>query len=250
MTDRNAIESGAGAPGNLRVAITGGTSGLGRALARTLGKRGARVAFCARTAASVAQVAAELPRSRGIVADVSRKEAIHPLALQLVAALDGLDVLVNNASSLGPAPLAVLADTECEDFELALATNLLAPFRLTRALLGALATSARERGSALVVNVSSDAAINPYPNWGAYGASKAALAHLTRIWQEELAAERIRFLNFDPGDMDTPLHALAVPDADPRSLRRPEEAADELARRIVEALAASPAAGRDASAIA
>jgi NAD(P)-dependent dehydrogenase (short-subunit alcohol dehydrogenase family) len=223
---------------------------LGLALARTLDRRGTKVAFCARTAANVAQVARELPRSRGIVADVSRKESIHPLALQLVAALDGLDVLVNNASSLGPVPLAALADTECEDFELALATNLLAPFRLTRALLGALAASARERGTALVVNVSSDAAINPYPNWGAYGASKAALAHLTRIWREELVAEGIRFLNFDPGDMATPLHALAVPDANPQTLRRPEEAADELAECIVKALASSPEAAREASAIA
>jgi NAD(P)-dependent dehydrogenase (short-subunit alcohol dehydrogenase family) len=250
MADRNAIERGRGAFGSLRVAITGGTSGLGLALARALDRRGARVAFCARTAASVAQVARELPRSRGIVADVSRKDAIHPLALQLVAAFDGIDVLVNNASSLGPVPLAALADTACEDFELALATNLLAPLRLTRALLGALAASARERGAALVVNVSSDAAINPYPNWGAYGASKAALAHLTRIWHEELAAEGIRFLSFDPGDMATPLHALAVPDADPQTLRRPEEAGDELAERIVEALASPPAAVREAREIA
>src|SRR4029450_9708666 len=138
------------------------------------------------------------------------------------------DVLVNNASALGPIPLASLADTECEDLEHALATNLVAPFRLTRALLGALASSARERGGAVVVNISSDAAVNPYPNWGAYGASKAALAHFTRIWHEELAEEGLRFIAFDPGDMDTPLHAQAVPDADPQSLRRPEDAAREL----------------------
>ena len=229
--------NGAAVLDGLRVAITGGTSGLGLALVRTLDARGARVAFCARTAARVAEVARELPRTHGIVADVSRKDAIHPLALQFTSALEGLDVLVNNASTLGPVPLAPLADTECEDLETALATNLLAPFRLTRALLGALASSARERGGAVVVNISSDAAVNPYPNWGAYGASKAALAHLTHIWHEELALESFRFIAFDPGDMDTPLHALAVPDADVRSLRRPEEAARELVVRIVEALA-------------
>ena len=73
-----------------------------------------------------------------------------------------------------------------------------------------------------MVNISSDAAVNAYPHWGAYGASKAALHHLTRIWDEELAPQGIHFLSLDPGDMDTPLHALAVPDADPSTLKRPE----------------------------
>ena len=68
----------------------------------------------------------------------------------------------------------------------------------------------------MVLNISSDAAINAYPQWGAYGASKAALRHLTAIWGEELADQGVRFLSLDPGDMDTPLHSLAVPDADPR----------------------------------
>ena len=111
-------------------------------------------------------------------------------------------------------PLAPLADTECEDLETALGANLLGPFRLTRALLGPLAASARERRGAVVVNISSDAAVNAYPAWGAYGASKAALRHLTSIWQLEIEAEGIAMLSIDPGDMDTPLHALAVPDAD------------------------------------
>ena len=165
----------------------------------------------------------------GIVGDVSRKEDIHPIAIQVLGALGGLDVLVNNASSLGPVPLVPLGDTECEDLDLALATNVLGPFRLTKALLGSLAASAREGRHPLVVNVSSDAAINAYPTWGAYGASKAALLHLSRIWDEELSGEGIRVASFDPGDMDTPLHALAVPDADRSTLKRPEAAARELA---------------------
>ena len=111
----------------------------------------------------------------GIVGDVSRKEAIHPIALEIVWNLGGLDALINNASSLGPTPLALLADTECEQLEEALAVNLVGPFRLTKALFGALAASAREGRGAVIVNVSSDAAVNPYPGWGAYGASKAAL---------------------------------------------------------------------------
>jgi len=137
---------------------------------------------------------------------------------------------------LGPLPLALLADTECKDFERALATNVLGPFRLTKALLGALASSAREGCGAVVVNISSDAAINAYPHWGAYGASKAALHHLSRIWNEELTAEGIRVLSIDPGDMDTPLHAAAVPDADRSTLKRPDAAAHEVADIIAAAL--------------
>jgi len=216
----------------LRVAITGGTSGLGLALVRELLDSGARVAFVARHEDDVERVAREHPGACGIVGDVSRKEEIHPIAIQLVGRLGGLDVLINNASSLGPVPLAPLADTECEDLEAALATNLLGPFRLTKALLGSLTASARDGRQPLVINISSDAAINPYANWGAYGASKAALHHLSRIWSEELAAEGVRVLSIDPGDMDTPLHALAVPDADRSTLKRPETAAREIAARL------------------
>src|SRR5262245_42015854 len=220
----------------VRAAVTGGTSGLGLALLRELRRRGARVAFVARTAGRVAEVARAHAGTHAIVGDVARKEDIHPIALQILARLGGLDVLVNNASSLGPAPLALLADTECEDFERALATNVLGPFRLTKALLGALSSSARERRGSVVLNVTSDAAVNPYARWGAYGASKAALHHMSRIWNEELAAEGVRFLSLDPGDMDTPLHALALPDADPATLKRPEPAARELVDAIAAAL--------------
>jgi NAD(P)-dependent dehydrogenase (short-subunit alcohol dehydrogenase family) len=213
----------------LRVAITGGTSGLGLALVHELHRRGARVALVARHREAVAHAARIRADVHGIVGDVSRKEDIHPIAVQILGALGGLDVLVNNASSLGPVPLVPLGDTECEDLDLALATNVLGPFRLTKALLGSLAASAREGRRPLVVNVSSDAAINAYPTWGAYGASKAALRHLSRVWDEELSGEGIRVTSFDPGDMDTPLHALAVPDADRSTLKRPEAAARELA---------------------
>src|SRR5262249_9198215 len=150
-----------------------------------------RVAFVARGSERVERVAREYG-AHGIVGDVARKEDIYPIALQIVGRLGGLDVLVNNASDLGPTPLALLADTDCEDLERALATNLLGPFRLTRALLGALAASAREGRGAVVVNISSDAAVTPYPRWGAYGASKAALRHVTDIWNAEIESEGIR----------------------------------------------------------
>lgn len=220
----------------LRVAVTGGTSGLGLALVRELQSRGARVAFVARGRERVTGLEREIAGSAGIIGDISRKDDIHPIALQVLARLGGLDVLINNASDLGPVPLALLADTECEDLQRALDTNVLGPFRLTRALLGALAASVRESRGAVVLNVSSDAAVNPYAGWGAYGASKAALHHLSRIWNAELAAEGIRFLSLDPGDMDTPLHQLAVPDADRATLKRPETAARELLAAIATAL--------------
>lgn len=218
----------------LRVAITGGTSGLGLALVRELTHRGALVAFIGRHREGVERVAREQLGASGIVGDVSRKDDIHPIAIQVLGALGGLDVLINNASSLGPVPLVSLADTDCEDLELAFATNLVGPFRLTKALLGSLAASAREGRHPLVVNVSSDAAVTPYAGWGAYGASKAALNHLSRIWNEELASEGIRVVSIDPGDMDTPLHALAIPGADRSTLKRPEAAAVEIADLIAE----------------
>src|SRR5262245_33459320 len=137
----------------LRVAVTGGTSGLGLALVEILRRSGARVAFLARHADRVREVARVNPGTHGIVGDVSRKSETHVLAGSILAALGGLDVLIHNASSLGPVPLALLADTECEDLETALATNLVGPFRLTKALLGALAAAARERGAALVIHI-------------------------------------------------------------------------------------------------
>jgi NAD(P)-dependent dehydrogenase (short-subunit alcohol dehydrogenase family) len=207
MTESNLSRDPSNPFRGLRVVITGGTSGLGLALVRELHALGARVAFVARTRSRVEQVARDLDGVRG---------------------LGGLDVLVNNASDLGPTPLALLADTDCEALERSLATNLLGPFRLTKAVLGSLAASAREGRGAVVVNVSSDAATTAYPRWGAYGAGKAALRHLSAVWDAELAPEGVRFLSIDPGDMDTPLHAAAVPDADRATLKRPEDAAREV----------------------
>ena len=220
----------------LRVAITGGTSGLGLALVKAYTSQGGHVAFVARERTRVEHVAAETC-AHGIVADVANKRDIHRIALQITGLLGGLDVLVNNASSLGPVPLRPLADTDCEDLDLALATNVVGPFRLTKALLGALAASARDGHGAVVVNVSSDAARNAYAGWGAYGASKAALHHMSDVWQEESASYGVRFLSLDPGDMDTPFHALAVPDADPGALKRPADAAHALTDAISGALA-------------
>lgn len=221
-----------------RVAVTGGTSGLGHALVQQLAVQGAHVALVARTAQKVHRVTQALPGTVGIVGDVAAKQDIYPVAAQITAQLGGVDVLINNASSLGPVPLQLLGDTACEDFEAALNTNLLGPFRLTKALLGALAASARQARGALVLNISSDAAVNAYPAWGAYGASKAALVHMTRTWHAELRDHGIHMLALDPGDMDTPMHAAALPGADRTQLQSPHSAATALLQHIVRNLEA------------
>src|SRR4051812_4746497 len=156
-------QGGANILDGLRVAITGGTSGLGLALVRELMRRGARVAFVARTRERVETVARENAGAHGIVADVSSKEDIYPIALQVVGELGGLDMLVNNASDLGPLPLGMPPGPGCEGFGGGFKANVLGPFRLTKALMGALAPAAREGRGAVVPNISSDAAVNPYP---------------------------------------------------------------------------------------
>jgi len=225
-----------GTVNHLRVLVTGGTAGLGLAIVRALAARGARVAFVARNPEGVERVASDLAGTHGIVGDVARKDDIYPIALQALGELGGLDVLINNASDLGPASLRLLADTDCEDLERALAANLLGPFRLTKAVLGALSASAREGRGGVVLNVSSDAAVNAYPTWGAYSTSKAALRHMTAIWNAELEMDGVRFLSVDPGDMDTALHAQAVPDADRSTLKQPAAAAQEILEAIATAL--------------
>ncbi|HUS65990.1 MAG TPA: SDR family oxidoreductase [Kofleriaceae bacterium] len=205
--------------------VTGASRGLGRALAEKLAAAGSRVVLVARDAEPLEAVAAAIRAAGGvahaIAADVGDKAAVHPLAGQAAALVGPIDILINNASTLGPTPLRLLLDTECEDLARVLDVNLVGPFRLTKVIAGSMAL--RRRG--LVVNVSSDAAVEAYPTWGAYGVSKAALDHLTRIWGAELAEHGVRFLSVDPGEMNTRMHADAIPDADPATLGDPADVA-------------------------
>ena len=168
----------------LRVAVTGGTSGLGLALVRRLKARGARVAFVARTAAAV-QAPPGTPPPSASSATSARKADIHPIALQITA--QPRRPRRPDQRRLQPRPGAAGAPRRHRVRGAGAGARgqpRSAPFRLTKALYGALAASAREGRGALVVNISSDAAVNAYPGWGAYGASKAALAHLTAIWAD------------------------------------------------------------------
>lgn len=214
--------------------ITGGSHGLGLALARELGRRGARVTIVARDAAALTDAAAGLQAdgvdARAIAADLGDKAAIHAIAHQAAALRGDVDLLVHNASTLGPTPLRLLLDTECEDFECALQVNVLGPFRLSKVIAGSMAL----RGRGTIVHVSSDAAVEAYPRWGAYGASKAALDHLSRTWAAELEGTGVRVLAVDPGEMDTRMHADAVPDADPASLDAPADVARAIAAILID----------------
>lgn len=217
---------------NKSVLITGGSRGLGKALAAKLAAGGAKVVLVARQQAELDEAVGEIKRNGGvafgIVADVGNKESIYPIAGQAAVLAGPIDILINNASTLGPVPLRLLADTDCEDFERALQVNTIGPFRLIKAVSGAMLL----RQSGLVINISSDAAVEAYPGWGVYGASKAALDHLTRIVAAELVGSGVRFFSIDPGEMDTRMHAEAMPAADPKSLPEPSTVAEQIISMI------------------
>jgi NAD(P)-dependent dehydrogenase (short-subunit alcohol dehydrogenase family) len=219
--------------------VTGSSRGLGRALAEELAARGTRLALVARGAGELEKVAAGI-RARGGVAhaldgDVGDKGAAHRLAGAAAALLGPIDVLIHNASTLGPVPLRLLLDTTCEDLAHVLEVNLVGPFRLTKIVAGSMAL----RGQGVVVHVSSDAAVAAYPRWGAYGVSKAAQDHLSRQWDAELGELGVRVFSVDPGEMDTAMHRDAVPDADRASLADP----NVVARRIADMIESAKVAG-------
>jgi NAD(P)-dependent dehydrogenase (short-subunit alcohol dehydrogenase family) len=194
--------------------VTGASRGLGLALARALAERGWRLVIDAREAGPLQDAAAELARSTdvaalsGDVADPEHRDA-------LLAAAGAVDLLVNNASVLGPSPQPYLADYPLDALERVYRVNVLAPLGLIQRALPQLPAGAR------ILNVTSDAAVEPYEGWGGYGSSKAALDQLTAI----LAVERhdLRVYSVDPGDMNTRLHQEAFPGED-ISDRPPPEA--------------------------
>lgn len=219
------------------VVVTGASRGLGRALSEVFARGGANVVMVARhedaltEAARAITDAAPVGEVHTLVLDVADPDAAARIAGAAAAMVGSIDVLVHNASSLGPVPLRPLAETSDEDFERALGVNLTAAFRLTRAVVGSMIS----RGAGVVVHVSSDAAVEAYPTWGAYGASKAALDHLARTWATELEGTGVRVIAIDPGEMDTRMHADAIPDADPATLERPEVVAERIARVVADA---------------
>jgi NAD(P)-dependent dehydrogenase (short-subunit alcohol dehydrogenase family) len=204
--------------------ITGASQGLGRALATDLAAAGWRLVLDARTASALRAAAASLgPDVVAIAGDVTDPSHRHELA---AAAGDRLDLLVLNASALGPSPLPPLAELGTAALRDVLETNVVAPHALTRLVLPALRAA-----NGCVLAVSSDAAVAAYPGWGGYGASKAALDQLAAV----LGAEEplLRVYAVDPGDMRTAMHAAAFPGEDISDRPEPETVVPSL-RRLVD----------------
>jgi len=195
--------------------ITGASRGLGLALARELARDGWRIIIDARGAEGLERAARELRRLGDVVAiagDVSDPE--HRRAL-VAAAGDRVDLLVNNASALGPSPLPELGSYPLDELERVYGINVLAPLALVQLALP------RLPHGGCIVNVTSDAAVEAYPGWGGYGSAKAALEQLTAV----LAAERpeLRVYAVDPGDMRTQMQQAAFPGEDISDRPPPEE---------------------------
>ncbi|QGG96238.1 SDR family NAD(P)-dependent oxidoreductase [Actinomarinicola tropica] len=209
--------------------ITGGSRGLGRALTDHLVRDGWRVVIDGRDPDRLVQVAASL--GSGVVTitgDVTDPD--HRRQLVAAGAADhDLQLVVNNASELGPSPLPPLADLGLEALRRILEVNVVAPLALTQAALPHLDPTA-----GAVLSISSDAAVEAYPAWGGYGASKAALDHAVRVLAAELddSHPQLRVWSVDPGDMRTEMHQAAFPGEDISDRPAPEDVVPALAAII------------------
>ncbi len=206
------------------ILITGASRGLGRALALAFALHGSRLVINSRSgsadglAETERQARALGAQVLSVTADVSQRADVQRLAGEALARFGRVDVLINNASALGPTPMPFLLDYPIEAFDQVLHTNIVAPFLLMRALIGQMLS--RKSGS--VINLSSDAGVVGYPNWGAYGISKAALDHLTRTWAAELEGSGVRVNSVDPGEMDTAMKRASEPEGDSALWAKPE----------------------------
>jgi NAD(P)-dependent dehydrogenase (short-subunit alcohol dehydrogenase family) len=212
--------------------ITGASRGLGRALARSLAADGWRLVIDARRPFDLHAVAAELPGAVAIpgdVADPSHRGALR----QAVADLGQLDLLVNNASTLGVTPLPTLRHHRLDVLRQVFEVNVVAPLALTQLLLPQL-----RRAGGTVLNITSDAAVEAYGGWGGYGSSKAALEQLSRVLAVE--EDGLRVYSFDPGDMRTQMHQDAFAGEDISDRPEPETVVPAI-RRLLDT---APASGR------
>jgi NAD(P)-dependent dehydrogenase (short-subunit alcohol dehydrogenase family) len=204
--------------------ITGASQGLGLAIARLYARRGLGLILTARGAEPLEAVRDELAALTPVAAlagDVADPAHLTRLVSTGYDTFGRIDVLINNASELGPSPMPELANLEADAFVHILDVNLVAPLRLIQLVLPTM----RARGEGLLVNVTSDAGVEAYPTWGGYGASKAGLEHLSRVLAAELEGSGVRVFVVDPGDMDTAMHRAAEPGVDLSHLPAPEAVA-------------------------
>jgi NAD(P)-dependent dehydrogenase (short-subunit alcohol dehydrogenase family) len=209
--------------------ITGASRGLGHEIARQFAGRGARLVLVARGEADLRTATEELARATDVLAiagDVS--EAAEQIAAAALDRFGRVDVLVNNASEIGPSPMPPLEAYPWDVLLTVLRVNAVAPLHLTQLLLPQM----KARGDGVIINVTSDAAVQAYRGWGGYGASKAALEHLSRVLAAELEGSGIRVYVVDPGDMNTGMHRLAEPGVDLSHLPGPEMPAPAFVRLV------------------
>jgi NAD(P)-dependent dehydrogenase (short-subunit alcohol dehydrogenase family) len=196
------------------VMITGVTQGLGKALTLAFAKEGAKLAICARRGQELENVKHEA-ESLGaevlaIKADVSIARDAEKFVSLTEETYGRIDVLINNASILGPSPMPQLIDFPEEDFAEVIRVNSISPFLVARRVLPGML----QRNEGCVINVTSEAGNVGYAGWGAYGISKFAVEGLTETWADELRESNVRMNMVDPGEMNTEMHDLAVPDCD------------------------------------
>jgi len=207
--------------------VTGGSRGLGKALARELLLRGVQTIVDGRDPGALETTRKELSGLGDLITiagDVADRRHVRAL-IDAAQRFGRLDLLVNNASTLGAVPLPAVVQLSRDVLERLFAVNLFGP----TALMGeAVALMRANDRLGTIVNVTSDAAVETYPGWAGYGSTKAALEHVSRVLAAELADGAIRVLVADPGDMDTQMHRDAIPDADPAQLRHPADAARAL----------------------
>lgn len=208
------------------VLITGASQGLGRQLAITYAREGAAgIALAARRGDALDEVRERIqefaPETRVlvIVADLTRQEDVERVIATTLGEFGGrLDVLVNNASAIGPTPLPYLLDYPLADFHDVINTNLVAPFLLIKKALPAMV----EHGGS-IINVTSDAGVVGYPGWGAYGISKFGIEGMSQTWAAELEGSNVRVNWVDPGEMNTAMHRAAEPEEDPAQWADPAD---------------------------
>lgn len=207
------------------VMITGATKGLGRALTLAFARQGAKLAVCARNQEGLDSLGTEL-KSLGtdflaIRADASVTRDIERFVSLTEEQFGKVDVLINNASMLGPSPIPYMLDYPAEDFSEVLRVNTLGPYLMTRRVLPGML----QRNKGVILNITSEAGRTGFAGWGAYGVSKFALEGLTQTWASEIEETKVRMNSIDPGEMNTEMHDLAIPNCD-YDIAEPEEVVD------------------------
>ncbi|MBI3965915.1 MAG: SDR family oxidoreductase [Chloroflexi bacterium] len=211
--------------------VTGAGRGLGKEIARQLAERGVKLVLTARTESELELTVAKVCRLTEAVAlagDVAEPAHAERLVRLARKRFGPVDILINNASSLGPSPMPLLEAYPLDALHDVLRVNVVAPLHLAQLVLPEM----KARGDGLILNVSSDAAVEAYPTWGGYGASKAALEHLSRVLAAELEGTGVRVFVVDPGDMNTRMHQEAEPDVDLSHLPDPTAVAPAAVRII------------------